>query len=251
MMDYSLCEGFFTEYCGANFSMKHIICDNLSENILRIAPDSPKIVSIVSPNAAAHYTCNRGQMFPDMLLKVTNSRIIQQEDRDNEESQIVSTFELEFTKIYLWMEEVDYDHESTPDDTQDIKRAVHNQIEENTNNLLASIKLEGSEDSEENPEQSSVMMLASESQSGRVGVLRAFSLDHQQAFLDQSPLLDEPMRVKLQGTITMSIDANKRITSFDYLYTSVDVPHGTDVITATGDTVKWISANMEECTNSC
>eukprot|EP01034_Spumella_vulgaris_P024563 gene24563-30926_t len=68
------------------------------------------------------------------------------------------------------------------------------------------------------------MILESESMVGRSGIVKAYSVEDTQAFLDQSPLLEEPMRIKVQGTITMSIDAEKRITGFDYLYTSVDIP---------------------------
>jgi hypothetical protein len=113
MMDHSLCEGFFMEYCSADLSMKHIMCDGLSEKILLVAPDSPKIVSIVTPLIAAQYTHIRGQLYPDIHMTLSGSRIIQQEDRGNEESQIVSTFEMEMTKVHQWTEEVDYTSSSS------------------------------------------------------------------------------------------------------------------------------------------
>jgi hypothetical protein len=238
IMDYNLCSGFFREFCAPDLNWSYTMCPKLSEKIVKLRPHAPKLVNVISASQAAQFIYASSHMMPDLSLQTSVARIIGHAGR--EESEIVFNFVIEGTQIH------DTDLCANVMYEEDFGQLADAVAQNNALNMeLEDTRSENSNDTDTTDTDSSITTSCIErdklfqqninkhsylidctSHTGRKGYVRGYTAEDYRSLLNSAPLLACPIQARVEGCVTMFLDAHKRITKFVMNSVDIKLPPG-------------------------
>lgn len=242
-MDSDLVGSYFSTFCWPNLHFTSSISPALCA--LRAVGDVANFAGsrqINSAEIASQFMNNNAMLYPDMTIKLTESKLHMRSD--TAESIIVSTFTASLTKIYDssdWSEVISF-----PDDGGDISKAAQQRSNKNieTGKIVDDTQVPkrphtaviDERDSSSSPlllslldnplvdqqEKEEAVLVEAISFAGKKGYQPCYTAKQQQAMISRTPLEQHPYPLNIEGTITMWLDANKRIMRFEMQTTKVN-----------------------------
>jgi hypothetical protein len=185
-MDYTLCKGFFDEFCHTDLSFVSTLVRSVSHN-------SHTLVHIPSSSSvAAQFVFTASSIYPDSAMRLTDSYIV---NRVDEESRIVCKTTWSATQIHdtsEWTDVVDFQ--------TNIDHMADSQLQAIPSHTVYS-----------------------KGTHGQSGQLRLYTVEQSSELLQKSPLLTHPVRIEMQTEIVMFLDSNKKVTRFEHNCLSIDL----------------------------
>ncbi len=207
--DSNLMSNFFSTFCQPDLHYTHSLNPNVAILVASACPYGPQSSHVYGASFASQIINNGWLAFPDVTLRLTSSKLL----AGRSESLIVSTFVVRMTQIY---------------DTSSWKDVVHVQGENddyanNVNPGVIGQRLKHRRKETVQDYGGESFLIDSVTFSGKKGTQVCYSPCEHQALLSTSPLLQTPVGIVVEGTITMVLDASKRLTQFDMVSAKVSV----------------------------
>ncbi len=222
IMDSELINSFFNTFCQGGSSF----CFQISHSVRTddvLQSDCAQSMCIDRTEIASLLMSTNCQRFPDMTMQISESMLHQSPHTG--ESHVTANFCIKGTKIYdtdSWeklvfppdeQEEEGDDHVNGTVMTAAVKRplaAVTTTI--GSNNAKAASNYEYS--------------ISSTSFSGKKGIQLCYSNEQHMELISTSPLLETPLKITTSGTITLYLNAHKRITKLEMVTTAMTLVEG-------------------------
>jgi hypothetical protein len=210
--EFSLLSGFFNTYChkDARFVLESPISQAIDH------PHSPRFIDVSGADLTSQFLFNRLQSFPDLTMTLGESRVLF--SNTTRECVVISKFCMKGTKIHQVPpssmiytpdggEKLERNHEET------VYAAYHRAYgEDNTSdmsivNSCTNNTFRGSFDKSV-PD---TFLVDYESQLGHKGRLIGYTVERYAEILSNAPLLENPINIRLGGTMTIYLDAENRL----------------------------------------